>query len=111
MLRARAVVVPSPLFETFGLVAVEAMAAGTPVLTVSGSAPASVVAEGGPAPVALSDPQEWAHQLAALADGDAVDAWGLAARIRYELEFTPDRGLERLLAVYDTARARRTGRP
>lgn len=104
MLAARAVVTPAPMFETFGLTAVEAMAAGTPVVTVTGGAADEVVGPNRAAPVDLSDPVTgWRRALAGLSDDNSVDRWGQAARRRFEDLYTPEAGLRRLLEVYRQA--------
>lgn len=108
MLGARAVITPTPMFETFGLTAVEAMAAGTPVVTVAGGAADEVVGPDQPAPVDLSDLMtSWRRALTGLADDSSVDEWGRAARRRFEDRYTPDAGLRRLLEVYQQARGER----
>jgi glycosyltransferase involved in cell wall biosynthesis len=111
MLQARAVIVPTQMFETFGLTALEAMAAGAPVITIAGSAVHEVVGDGGPPGVELaSAADQWRDRLGRLVDGAAVDAWGAAGRARYEEHYRPERGLEQLLAVYESARARLAAR-
>jgi glycosyltransferase involved in cell wall biosynthesis len=100
--RSVAVVVPSRWLETFGLVVVEAMAAGVP----------SVVAGHGSLSELVTDdvtglthiPGDEASLAEAL--GRAVHApakLGMAARDRYEQEFTRSVGLANLLTHYRTA--------
>jgi glycosyltransferase involved in cell wall biosynthesis len=97
MRRAAAVVVPSVWSEPFGLVAVEAMANGRPVLvTATGALPELV----GPSAGWIIEPQ-----LQALADVLPIvvrDAAGRAsaARARYEAHFAPDVSIRRLLDIY-----------
>ena len=108
---ARALVLPTTMFETFGLSAVEALAAGTPVLTTSGGAIAEAVADGGPTgPGPQARQAEWATALGELLDDDAVDAWGARGRQRYLQVYGPERGLQRLLGIYERARERAAGR-
>lgn len=99
---ARAAVVPSAWEETFGLVAVEAMAAGTP----------AIVAGHGALPELVTDGHDGAHfppgDVAALADlfADVEDAparWaamGRRARGTYLARFTQTDNVERLLDIY-----------
>ena len=111
MLEARAVIAPSQLFETFGLTAAEAMAAGTPVVTVAGGAIAEVAGGVGPAGVvSASSAAEWKDRLQLLSEPSAVDAWGSAARQRFEDLFDPQHGIDSLLGVYRTAITRRSQR-
>lgn len=107
-LQARAVVVPTRMYETFGLVAAEAMAAGTPVLTTAGGALQEAVGAAGPAALSVTaDARTWARSLLALADGSAVDAWGALGRRRFEQELAPRRSLAALEGAYDRARSTR----
>lgn len=111
MATARAVVVPTAMYETFGLTALEAMAAGTPVLTVAGTAVAEVVGDGGPTPVPpMASAPEWAAALRTLTGDSSVDIWGAAARTRFEHHFSPDAALDRLIAVYRAAARVRASR-
>lgn len=104
---ARAVVLPTTMFETFGLSAVEALAAGTPVLTTAGGAIAEAVAGCGPAgPGPDARNTDWAAALRNLLDDSDVDAWGARGRQRYLEVYGPERGLERLVGIYERARER-----
>jgi glycosyltransferase involved in cell wall biosynthesis len=103
---AIAVVVPSVWQETFGLVVVEAMAAGVP----------AVVADHGSLPELVSDgvtgvthrPGDAAALTSALRRMvGAPAALGEAARARYEREFTPSAGLANLEAGYREVVGRR----
>jgi glycosyltransferase involved in cell wall biosynthesis len=101
---ARAVVLPTTMFETFGLSAVEALAAGTPVLTTAGGAIAEAVGDCGPAgPAPDAGRAEWADALRALSDDTAVDRWGSLGRRRYCEVYGPQLGLTRLLGIYELA--------
>lgn len=97
--RAVAVVVPSQWLETFGLVVVEAMAAGVPAVVAGHSSLAELVFDG---VTGLTHTPGDAESLAA-ALGRIVRAprsLGHAARERYEREFTRTVGLTNLLANY-----------
>ena len=100
--RARAVVLPSEWEETFGLVAVEAMAAGTaPIATGHGSftelitpgvdgvlfPPGDAAALG----LALADAQEHPEQY---------ETYGDHARKAYEQRFDPEQNVEQLIGIY-----------
>jgi len=102
MMQARAVVLPTTMFETFGLAAVEGMAAGVAVLTTEGGALAEAVGSAGPPAVAADGGSaEWSSALALLWDSAAVDRWGSQARQRYLDAYAPDAALARLLSVYE----------
>ncbi|GAB3008763.1 glycosyltransferase family 4 protein [Amycolatopsis acidiphila] len=102
--RASAVVAPSVWLEAFGLVVVEAMAAGVPaVAPAHGAFPELVDDE----VTGLLHPPGDAPALAAALRRVVAPArnreLGDAARLRYEKEFTPSVGLDRLLSGYRAA--------
>ncbi|MET0523275.1 MAG: glycosyltransferase [Nocardioides sp.] len=106
--RATAVVVPSQWEETFGLVAVEAMAAGVaPIAPARGSFP-ELLEDGTTG--ALYLPGEAAALAAVLADVDRRPqeflARGRRARIEYERRFRVGPNIEELLEIYRFACAR-----
>lgn len=97
--RAIAVVVPSRWLETFGLVVVEAMAAGVPAVVAGHSSLAELVRDG--VTGLTHTPGDAASLATALGRiVRAPSSLGLAARERYEQEFTRSVGLTNLLANY-----------
>ena len=103
MLSSRALVFPSIWYETFGLVMVEGMAAGLPVIASDLGGTPEIL--GGSGPGELVPPgavDAWAEAIRAVADDEAVDAAGAAARARFEAAFTRERGLELLEECYET---------
>ncbi|MDX3579681.1 MULTISPECIES: glycosyltransferase [unclassified Streptomyces] len=108
--RSVAVVAPSTWLEAFGLVVVEAMAAGVPVVAAGHGAFVELVEEGTTG--LLHRPGEAASLASCLrriADGSVRNQeMGRAARRRYEQGFSPAVGLERLVEGYRTAIAGRT---
>jgi glycosyltransferase involved in cell wall biosynthesis len=97
--RSVAVVVPSRWLETFGLVVVEAMAAGVPSVVAGHSSLAELVTDG--VTGLTHTPGDAASLAAAL--GRVVHApatLGHAARERYEREFTRSVGLTNLVTHY-----------
>ncbi|MEU6316571.1 glycosyltransferase [Streptomyces sp. NPDC047009] len=109
--RAVAVVAPSMSLETFGLVIVEAMAAGVPVVAAGIGAYVELVEEG--VTGLLHRPGE-ADSLASCirritADPAVNREMGQAARRRYEQAFSPAVGLANLVEGYRTAIAARSG--
>ncbi|MFJ5776341.1 glycosyltransferase [Streptomyces sp. NPDC093094] len=109
--RSVAVVAPSTWLEAFGLVVVEAMAAGVPTVAAGHGAFVELVEDGRTG--LLHRPGESASLASGLrritADPDTNREMGLAARRRYEQHFSPAVGLERLLEGYRTAIAGRSG--
>ena len=105
---ADAVVMPSR-WEGFGLVAIEAMRNGTPVLASARGALPDVVGDAG----LIFDP-EVASCVAALIDGldsDTLAPLGSVARARFLSDFTAERAAAELDAAYALAAERRLRRP
>jgi len=102
--RAVAVVAPSTWLETFGLVVVEAMAAGVPAVASAHGAFVELVDDGATGLLHRpGDAGSLAAALRAIADPATNDRFGAAARHRYEQDFTPELGLSSLLAGYRAA--------
>ncbi|MFD7934025.1 glycosyltransferase [Streptomyces sp. NPDC059755] len=109
--RSVAVVAPSTWLEAFGLVVVEAMAAGVPVVAAGHGAFVELVEDG--VTGLLHRPGESASLASGIRRIAAVDdrnrEMGRAARRRYEQGFSPAVGLERLVEGYRSAIAGRSG--
>ncbi|MGW3660071.1 glycosyltransferase [Streptomyces sp. NPDC005151] len=109
--RSVAVVAPSTWLEAFGLVVVEAMAAGVPAVAAGHGAFVELVEDG--VTGLLHRPGESASLASCLRRITAETArnreMGQAARRRYEQDFSPAVGLERLVEGYRTAIAGRSG--
>ncbi|CAM5315485.1 glycosyltransferase [Streptomyces griseorubiginosus] len=108
--RSVAVVAPSTWLEAFGLVVVEAMAAGVPVVAAGHGAFVELVEDG--VTGLLHQPGESASLASGIrriaAEPDRNRAMGEAARRRYEQGFSPAVGLDRLVEEYRTAIAGRS---
>ncbi|MFM9442217.1 glycosyltransferase [Streptomyces acidiscabies] len=105
--RSVAVVAPSTWKEAFGLVVVEAMAAGVPVVAAGHGAFTELVEDGVSGLLHRpGDPASLASCLRRITVADRE--MGRAARRRYEQGFSPAVGLERLLEGYRSAIAGRT---
>ncbi|MEY9840211.1 glycosyltransferase [Streptacidiphilus sp. EB103A] len=109
--RSVAVVAPSTWLEAFGLVVVEAMAAGVPTVAAGHGAFVELVEDG--VTGLLHQPGDAASLALCLrritADADGSGEMGRAARHRYEQGFSPTVGLERLEEGYRAAIAARSG--
>jgi glycosyltransferase involved in cell wall biosynthesis len=99
---------PSECYETFGLVAVEAYAAGTPVIAANIGAVAEVVKHGRTGllfkpgdPPELAARVEWAWM-----HDDQLAEMGKEARREYEAKYTAESNYRRLVEVYDLAAVR-----
>ena len=100
--RARAVLLPSTWEETFGLVAVEAMAAGTaPIAAGHGSFPELITPDVDGVLFTPGNPESLAL---AISDADLhperYETLGEQARKTYEARFDPAANLEQLLGIY-----------
>lgn len=103
---ARFLVWPSEgLYETFGLVAIEAFACGVPVIASNAGAMAEIVHDrytglhfrsGDPQDLAAKVEWAWNHST-------EMEAMRCAARAEYETKYTPERNYEMLLRIYEFA--------
>ncbi|MFI5965615.1 glycosyltransferase [Streptomyces asoensis] len=109
--RSAAVVAPSTWLEAFGLVVVEAMAAGVPTVAAGHGAFVELVDDGVTGLLHRpGDSASLASCLRRITAGPAHNQeMGRAARRRYEQGFSPAVGLERLLEGYRAAIAVRSG--
>jgi glycosyltransferase involved in cell wall biosynthesis len=105
MARARAVVVPSIWEEPFGLVVVEAMAAGTPPVATRRGSFVELIDHG--IDGVLFPPDDPAALASRIADIEArpaaYEALGRRARETYEQRFNPEHSLKHLLEIYSFA--------
>lgn len=108
MLESRALAVPSQWPEGQPLVILEGLAAGLPVI---GTAIGGIeeVLSGDPLArlVPLGDRPGWSRAISELTSPAECDNRGASSRALYERSYTPAVGLDRLLEVYELARARR----
>jgi glycosyltransferase involved in cell wall biosynthesis len=107
--RASAVVAPSVWLEAFGLVVVEAMAAGVPAVAADHGAFPELVEDGVTGLLHRPDDAGSLAESLRSVVGVRNAEMGLAARRRYEEGFTPAVGLERLIVGYRAAIASREG--
>ena len=102
MSRARAVLLPSAWEETFGLVAVEAMAAGVPPIAAGHGSFTELITPG--VDGVLFSPGDPAALGLAIADVESnpqrYEDYGDQARKTYEQRFDPQRIMEELLEIY-----------
>jgi len=111
MARARAVLLPSTWEETFGLVAVEAMAAGVPpVAAAHGSFPELITPGVDGALFSPGDPDALALAIADVESNPGrYEDYGDQARKTYEERFDPERIMAELLEIYRFAIAHPAG--
>ena len=102
MSQARAVILPSAWEETFGLVAVEAMALGVPPVAAGHGSFNELITSR--VDGVLFKPGSPAALGAAIADVEArpelYESYGKQARETYIQRFEPERSMERLLEIY-----------
>lgn len=111
MARVRAVLLPSTWEETFGLVAVEAMAAGVPpVAAAHGSFPELITPGVDGALFSPGDPDALALAIADVESNPGrYEDYGDQARKTYEERFDPGRIMAELLEIYRFAIAHPAG--
>ncbi len=109
MSTARAVLLPSTVEETFGLVAVEAMAVGVPPIAAGHGAFVELIRAGVDGELFRpGDPEALAQAIADVEQcPERYEAYGAQARKTYEERFDPEHALERLVDVYRFAIANR----
>ncbi|MCA1791820.1 MAG: glycosyltransferase family 4 protein [Thioalkalivibrio sp.] len=89
-------------YETFGLVAIEAFSASTPVIAADGGVGPFIVQHGETGWTFMSgDPMALADAVAASWHRTDLDAFGHRARTVYEATYTPDVAYERLIGLYE----------
>lgn len=108
---ARCLIVPSEWYETFGLVVLEAYAAGVPVVASDIGSLSSLVEHGVTGRhFRPGDPADLRAQVEALlADPAALSRLGEAARRTYLSRYTPEINARQQLDIYQQAIARRRG--
>jgi glycosyltransferase involved in cell wall biosynthesis len=107
MAEAAFLVFPSKWYETFGLVAIEAFARGTPVIAARIGAIAEVVAHGRTGlHFRPGDPEDLAGQVEwALTHPSELAVMRREARTEFETKYTAKRNYELLMDIYERARA------
>lgn len=96
--------------ETFGLVVLEAMACGRPVVGIRAAAVAELVTDEVGVTAERDDPALFAQAVRDLYDRD-LEALGRAARARVEARYSWDRALQQQLSVYAALGAKKRIRP
>lgn len=86
--------------ETFGLVVLEAMACGRPVVGIRANAVAELVDESVGMTTARAEPRLLARAVRELYERD-IEALGRAARLRVETRYSWECALHQQLAIYD----------
>jgi len=101
--RARALVMPSELYEAFGMVLIEALSAGLPVIVTTVAGAAEVVQPPSTLLVPPADSARLAAAIDVLADDGVVDDVGRTARARYLDRYTEATGVTALERLYGAA--------
>lgn len=101
MLASRAFVFPSEWYEPFGMVLIEAMAAGLPVVTSRASDAVRITGTPPQLAAAAGDHQELSECLGQLDDA-TVDEVGRDARNRFETTYCESVGIGDLVTLYES---------
>ena len=105
MRSARALAFPSTWYEPFGMVLIEALAAGLPVVGFEAGAARQIVEPDPPDLLApVGDVDALARAIGRLRDDDLVDEASRRCRARFEAAFTPEGNLPMLEAIYRSVR-------
>ena len=107
---ARFLIFPSVWYETFGLVVVQAFAAGLPVIASGHGAMTSMIQDGVTGlHFRPGDPADLARQVRwALAHPGEVSTMRKRARVEYEAKYSADRNYTALMEAYALALGRAT---
>jgi glycosyltransferase involved in cell wall biosynthesis len=102
---AQFLVAPSTCYETFGLVAIEAFACGTPVIASRHGGLGELIDDGVTGLlIDPGNPRDLAEKIAwARAHPDEMVRMGRAARAEYENKYTPERNYQMLIDIYEDA--------
>jgi glycosyltransferase involved in cell wall biosynthesis len=108
---SRCVLFPSEWYETFGRVAAESFAKGTPVIASPIGAVGEIVDDGRTGfHYRAGDPQDLARAIdRAFASADGLADMRIAARLEYQEKHTAERNCRMLVDIYEKAIAARTG--
>jgi glycosyltransferase involved in cell wall biosynthesis len=111
--RAKMLIFPSQCYESFGRVAIEAYARGTPVVATDHGAMADVVDNGRTGlRFAPGSPQDLADRVQQLLDHPTELAkMRMQARGEFETKYTAPSNYERLMRIYENAIARAQNAP
>lgn len=105
---AKALIMPSVWYETFGRTTIEAFASGTPVIASNLGAMQELVVEGHTGhlfePGNANDLREKLHKFLALSP-ETHQEMRDAARSQFEANFTAEQNIQRLLEIYELARS------
>jgi len=112
MAEAQALILPSEWYETFGRVAVEAFAKGTPVIAARIGAVAELVDEGRTGLLFTpGDARDLRAKIDwALTQPHSMQMMGEEARREYEAKYTAARNYDQLIAIYEQAIVRTQAR-
>jgi glycosyltransferase involved in cell wall biosynthesis len=105
MLKSRALILPSLLYEVQPMVALEALAAGLPIFHTNLGALGDTCGAGGLS-LGLGSVGELMAGLRTLSAGDLLDGLGKGGRQEFETRFTEQKSLDALRGIYDLALGR-----
>lgn len=108
-MRASDIMVNASAPEPFGLVVIEAMAAGCPVVAVADGGPRDIIEDGQTGVLCSTrEPQDLAAGINRLLDAKLRASVGPAARRRVEDQFSREEMARRFAAIVDTAAPKRS---